>query len=68
MEIHNRLREFRARHDLTQAELAKRVGVVRQTIIALEKGEYLPSLELAFALADACHVPVEEIFPRSTRQ
>lgn len=62
MQISNRLRELRARDDLTQEELAKRVGVTRQTILAIEKGEYLPSLELGFKIADAFKTPIEQVF------
>lgn len=60
--IGNKLREFRARYRLTQEELAKRVGVTRQTIIAIENGKYLPSLKLAFKLARAFNAKIEDIF------
>jgi putative transcriptional regulator len=47
---------------MTQQQLAKKVGVTRQTIIALEKGKYSPSLELAFRIALVFDVPLEEVF------
>jgi len=62
MIIRNRLREFRARYRMTQEELARRVGVTRQTIIAIENGKYLPSLKLAFKLAKAFNVRIEDLF------
>ncbi len=49
-------------HDLTQEDLARDVGVTRQTILAIEKGKYDPSLELAFKMARRFHVTIEEIF------
>jgi len=58
----NRLRMLRAELDLSQAELADRVGVTRQTIIALEAEKYAPSLPLAYKLADVFHKPVQEFF------
>lgn len=60
--VHNRLRELRARHRWTQRDFAKRVGVTRQTIIAVEKGQYNPSVELALKIARAFQMPVKEIF------
>ncbi|HTX58045.1 MAG TPA: helix-turn-helix transcriptional regulator [Verrucomicrobiae bacterium] len=63
----NRLRVLRAEHDLSQAELADRAGVARQTIVALEAGKYAPSLPLAFKLSKIFDKPVEDIFdPDST--
>ena len=62
MIVRNRLREFRARYRMTQEELARRVGVTRQTIIAIENGKYLPSLKLAFKLAKAFNVKIEDLF------
>ena len=47
---------------MTQKELADKVGVTRQTIIAIEKGKYSPSLELAFRIAQVFEVPLEEVF------
>ena len=57
-----KLKEYRERDGLKQAELAKRVGVRRETIVNLEKGRYNPSLKLAMDLAGVFHVPVEELF------
>lgn len=47
---------------MTQAELAKKIGMTRQTIIAVEQGRYSPSLEAAFQIAEALGVPLEEVF------
>jgi len=58
----NRLKVYRAMYNLTQEELAKKVGVTRQTIIAIEKGKYDPSLELAFRIARFFGVRIEDIF------
>jgi putative transcriptional regulator len=60
--VKTRIKELRARHDLTQADLAALVNVRRETILFLEKGKYNPSLKLAFKIARALHAPVEEIF------
>lgn len=57
-----RIREFRAREQMTQAELAERVGVRRETIVFLEKGTYNPSLRLAYNVARALGAGIEEIF------
>ena len=62
-EISNCIRRLRFDHgEMTQAALAKRVGVTRQTIIALEAGKYTPSLGLAFRIARAFNRSVEEVF------
>ena len=58
----NRLRELREAKGLTQEELAKALGVTRQTIIAIEKGKYDPSLRLAFKIARFFNKMIEEIF------
>jgi putative transcriptional regulator len=59
----NRIRRLRFEHDeMTQEELANRVGCTRQTIIALEQNKYVPSIELAFRVARAFSVPLEEVF------
>ena len=58
----NKLKVFRAMEDLTQEELADKIGISRQTVIAIESNEYLPSLALAFKLASLFKVKVEEIF------
>jgi putative transcriptional regulator len=58
----NRLKVLRAEKDWTQADLADRAGVARQTIVALEKGKYSPSLLLAFKFSKLFGKKVEEIF------
>ncbi|WP_297420184.1 helix-turn-helix transcriptional regulator [Thermococcus sp.] len=58
----NRLRELREEKGLTQEELARILGVTRQTIIAIERGKYDPSLRLAFKIARFFNRPIEEIF------
>ena len=58
----NRLRVLRAEQDWSQAELAKRLGVSRQTVNAIETGKYDPSLPLAFAIAKLFGKLIEEIF------
>ncbi|WP_292389375.1 helix-turn-helix transcriptional regulator [Methanosarcina sp. UBA5] len=58
----NNIKVYRAIHDLTQETLAEKVGVTRQTINAIEKGKYDPSLELAFKLARLFGVRIEDIF------
>ena len=62
-ELKNKIRRFRFDNgEMTQEELARRVGVTRQTIIALEARKYVPSLALAFRIARAFRVRVEEVF------
>ena len=62
-EIENRIRALRFEHDeMTQQELAKRVGCTRQTIIVLEHRRYVPSLSLAFRIARVFGLTVEEVF------
>ena len=62
-ELKNKIRRFRFDdNEMTQEELANRVGVTRQTIIALEAGKYVPSLSLAFRIARAFGVTVEDVF------
>jgi putative transcriptional regulator len=62
-EISNRIRRLRFDNgEMTQEELAYRVGCTRQTIIAVEAGKYVPSLSLAFQIAKVFGVPVEEVF------
>lgn len=58
----NRIKEFRARFNLTQDELAQKVGVRRETIVFLEKNKYNPSLLLAYKLARVFLVPIEALF------
>lgn len=62
-EITNNIRRLRFDNgEMTQEELAKRVGCTRQTIIALERGKYTPSLSLAFKLARTFNRPLEDVF------
>lgn len=59
----NRVRALRATcGDMTQAELAQRIGVTRQTVIAIEQGRYSPSLEMAFQIARVLGVPLDQVF------
>jgi len=61
--VTNAIRALRFAHgELTQAELAARVGVTRQTIIAIEQGRYSPTLELAFQIARVFGVPLDDVF------
>jgi len=61
--IKNRIRRLRFdNNEMTQEELANKVGCTRQTIIALEQNKYVPSIELAFRVAKAFGVPLEEVF------
>lgn len=62
MIIKTRIKEYRARCDMKQEDLAKLVGVRRETIYHLENGKYNPSLGLAFSIAKVFNVPIEEIF------
>lgn len=60
--IKNKIKVLRAGKDLTQEELAEKVGVTRQTILAIEKNKYLPSLLLAFKIAREFGLEIEEVF------
>ena len=61
--ITNNIRKLRFLHgEITQKELAKKVGVTRQTIVAIENAKYSPSLEIAFRIALVFGVPLEEVF------
>ncbi|MBO0961409.1 helix-turn-helix transcriptional regulator [Neobacillus sp. MM2021_6] len=61
--VGNHIRKLRFnQNEMTQQQLADKVGVTRQTIVALEKGNYSPSLELAFRIAIAFNLPLEEVF------
>ncbi|WP_121742638.1 helix-turn-helix transcriptional regulator [Natronorubrum halophilum] len=60
--MNTELKVYRAKRDITQEELAKEVGVTRQTINAIETGRYNPSLELAFALAEYFDCTIEDLF------
>jgi putative transcriptional regulator len=57
-----RIKELRARHDLTQDALALKVGVRRETIVFLEKGKYNPSLKLAHDIAQIFNLKIEDVF------
>jgi putative transcriptional regulator len=62
MELHNRLRETRLRKNLSQESLAGMVGVTRQTVIAIEKEKFVPSVKLALQLASALGTPFGRVF------
>jgi putative transcriptional regulator len=58
----NKIKVFRAMNDMTQEDLAQAIGVTRQTILAIEKGKYVPSLDLAFRISRRFSVNIEEVF------
>ena len=60
--LRNTLRELRAQREMTQQELADKIGVTRQTVIAIEQDKYSPSLETAFKIAMVFGVPLEKVF------
>lgn len=60
--MRTRIKELRARHDLTQDDLARKVGVRRETILYMEKGKYNPSLKLAHDVAKALKTTIDELF------
>ena len=61
--VTNSIRALRfAQSEMTQAELAERIGVTRQTVIAIEQGRYSPSLEMAFRIARVFKVPLDDVF------
>jgi DNA-binding XRE family transcriptional regulator len=60
--VKTRIKELRARHDLTQEALASMVGVRRETIVFLEKGKYNPSLKLAYKIARSLDTTINELF------
>ena len=61
--VTNEIRRLRfANAEMTQAQLADRIGVTRQTVIAIEQGRYSPSLEMAFQIAQVFDVPLDEVF------
>ncbi len=62
MPLYNRLKEYRAKINVNQHEMGKLVGVSRQTISQIERGDYSPSVTLALKIAQIFGVPVEEIF------
>ena len=61
-EMRTRIKELRARYDLTQEDLARKVGVRRETILFIEKGKYNPSLKLAYNIAKALQTTIDELF------
>lgn len=61
-EIQSKLKDYRQKLDVTQEDLAQRLGVTRQTIIALEQAKYQPSLELAWRCSKLFGVPIEDVF------
>jgi putative transcriptional regulator len=67
--ITNNIRRLRFfANEMTQLELAEKAGISRQTVVALEAGKYIPSLEIAFKIADVFGVGVEEVFERKTEE
>jgi putative transcriptional regulator len=60
--MQTRIKEYRIRHNLTQEDLAKSVGVRRETIVFLEQGKYNPSLKLAHDVARSLHATIEDLF------
>lgn len=60
--MENRIKELRARENLTQRDLAKLANVRRETIVFLEKGTYNPSLQLAYSISKVFGLPIEEVF------
>ncbi len=62
MPLYNRLKEYRARINVNQSEMGKLVGVSRQTISQIERGDYSPSVTLALKIARVCNAKVEDIF------
>ena len=60
--MQTKLKVYRAMNDLTQEDLAEAIGVTRQTVIAMEKGQYNPSLQLAFKIAHYFKVKIEDVF------
>ena len=62
--MNNHLKVLRAERDWSQQDLAERIGVSRQSVNAIEKGRYDPSLPLAFKIADVFELAIEEIFSR----
>lgn len=60
--MNNKIKELRARHNLTQEDLAAKVGVRRETILFLEKGKYNPSLKLAHDIANVLETTIDELF------
>lgn len=67
-QVSNNIRKLRFEHDeMTQQQLAEKVGVTRQTIIAMEQGKYSPSLDLAFRIALVFEAPLDDVFSYEAR-
>jgi putative transcriptional regulator len=62
MQFKTRIKELRARYDMTQDDLARKVGVRRETILYIEKGKYNPSLMLAYQIAKALKTTIDDLF------
>ncbi|MFP7478528.1 helix-turn-helix transcriptional regulator [Terribacillus saccharophilus] len=62
MKVNNRVREMRQERSITQVKMAEDIGITRQTINAIEKGKYNPSLELTFRLLAYFDIPFEQLF------
>lgn len=62
MGLETKIRQYRAKYKMTQEDLAKRVGVRRETIVHLEKGKYNPSLKLAHDIAKTLNATIDELF------
>lgn len=60
--VDNKIKDYRIRFEMTQADLAKKAGVSRQSIISIEKGQYIPSLPLALKLSEIFDCSVKELF------
>lgn len=60
--MRTRIKELRARHDMTQDDLARKVGVRRETILFIENGKYIPSLKLAHDIAKVLRITMDELF------
>ena len=65
--IRNQIKELRAKREMTQQELADKIGVTRQTVIAMEQDKYSPSLETAFKVALVFGVPLEDCYQYDAR-
>lgn len=66
--IYNRIKVLRAERNWTQADLAYKVGISRQAVISIEKYKYVPSLELAFKIAEVFEISINEVFQRKEEQ
>ena len=66
--MRNKLKVYRAMYDLTQEDLAQKLGITRQTILSIEKQKYDPSLELAFKISNLFKVKIEDIFSYSATE